>query len=85
MRNLRLPFTLVIFFSILFLPWWIYLPLLFIAVALLPMFWEGVFLGFLIDALYGDLSLPFVSPIALATLVALIIFLPLRSRLRAYV
>lgn len=85
MRNLRPAAILVIFFSILFLPWWIYLPLLFIAVALLPMFWEGVFLGFLVDVLYGDLSLPFVSPVAFVTLVVLILILPLRSRLRAYV
>lgn len=86
MTNKRIAAIIIIFLAILFLPWWIYLPLLFIAIALLPMFWEGVFLGFLVDVLYGEgLSLPFISPVALVTLVALIIFLPLREHLRAYV
>lgn len=86
MKNKRFPAIIIIFLAVLFLPWWIYLPLLFIAVALLPLFWEGVFLGFLVDALYGQgVSLPLISPIGLAVLIALAIQIAVRPHLRAYV
>lgn len=82
----RFVLTLLLLLSIIFLPYWLYLPGIFAAVIFLPMYWEGVFLGFLVDILYGEgVSLPFISPVALAVLVALIILLPMRERLRTYV
>ncbi|MBI2086713.1 MAG: hypothetical protein HYT69_00880 [Candidatus Zambryskibacteria bacterium] len=86
MRSYRLISTLILTLAVILLPYWIYLPLLFVAVAILPMFWEGILLGFLIDALYSQgISVPIGSPVALSILAALVILLPLRARLRTYV
>ncbi len=85
MRNWRLPFTLIILAAIIFLPYWVYVPVLFAAIAVLAMFWEGILLGLSIDALYGPhLSFP-LFPFALSAFVLLIISIPLRARLRTYV
>jgi len=82
----RFVITLAIFVAILFLPYWLYLPFLFLTIIFLPMFWEGVLLGFLVDVLYGTgVSLPFVSPVALIIFIILAVLLPVRERLRAYV
>lgn len=80
MRNLRLPSTIIIFFAILFLPYWIYIPALIVAMAALPLYWESIFLGFLIDILYGEGIYA-----GLLALGGLILLLPLRSRLRSHV
>ncbi len=34
-------------------PYWIYVPLLIIALVLVPVFWEGIMLTFLIDTIYA--------------------------------
>jgi len=82
----RFLITAGVFASILFLPYWIYLPLLFVAIAILPMYWEGIILALLIGEIYGEgLSLPFISPIALIALITLIVLLPIRKRVRDYV
>lgn len=79
---------IVVLLSILTLPYWIYVPLLFIAIILFPFFWEGIFLAFLIDVIHGSGIEGFpslVSPFAFYVLIALVILLPLRERLRSYV
>ena len=71
---------IVILISILVLPYWAYLPVLFVAILLFPFFWEGLLFAFLIDTLYGT-GLETV----IVALVVLIILLPFRDRLRTYV
>ena len=70
--------TAVILFSVLFLPYWVYLPLIGAAMILLPLYWEAIIFGFLIDALYGAGTFR-LALIATAVLLAL---LPVRERLR---
>lgn len=77
--------SLILLITIIFLPYWIYLPLLLIATLLLPLYWEGILLGFLIDILHGRGITAFpslLSPIAISVVILLIILLPLRERLR---
>lgn len=76
--------VVILFITILFLPYWVYVPLLLGAIIVFPFFWEAILLGFLIDALYGrELSLltPFFST-AFWCIVALAVMLPVRTRLR---
>ncbi|MEX2013697.1 MAG: hypothetical protein WD897_02170 [Parcubacteria group bacterium] len=84
----RILWLVVIFASILVLPYWVYIPVLFIGIILFPFFWEGIPLAFLIEVLHGSgmAVLPLlISPLALSVLIALIILLPIRERLRSYV
>jgi len=78
----RIIGALILLLAILFLPYWVYIPLLFIATVLFPLYWEAVLFGFLIDVLYGQGHSWLLSPTALAALVILIVLLPLRERLR---
>ncbi|MDO8590290.1 MAG: hypothetical protein Q7R69_03425 [bacterium] len=78
----------VVLVSILVFPYWVYIPVLFIAIIITPFFWEGILLAFLIDVIHGSgMEVPFslASPLALTALVALIVLLPIRENLRAYV
>jgi len=79
---------IVLLVSILVLPYWIYIPLLFAALIFLPFFWEGILFTFLIGTIYSGnvetLSL-FFSPLALVVLLTLIILLPIKERLRLHV
>jgi len=78
----------IVLVSIIVLPYWFYIPALFVAIILFPFFWEGILFVFLINVLYGNGMeiLPLlVSPFAILVLVVLIILLPLRERLRLHV
>lgn len=78
----------VVLISILTLPYWLYVPILFAAIIIFPFFWEGILFAFLIDVIYGSgiEALPsLVSPFALAASVALIILLSLRGSFRFHV
>ncbi len=81
----RIITSLVLFLSVLFLPYWVYLPLLFIAIALFPIYWEGIIFALLSDALYGgafeNLGAIF-SSLGFYALIVAIVFIPLRERLR---
>ncbi|GEM_PF-2523150 len=84
----RILGSLVILISILVLPYWVYVTLLFIGAVLFPFFWEGILLAFLISVVHGSemAILPLlVSPLALSLLVVLILLLPIRESLRSYV
>ena len=76
----RLLLDLIIFFSIIFLPYWFYIPLLVASIVVMPFFWEAVFLGFFIDMLYG-LNV-FFSIYALSALVLVALALVFKERLR---
>lgn len=74
--------------SILVLPYWIYIPALFIGIVVFPFFWEGIILVFFINVIHGNSAEFFAalaSPLALLTLVILIVMLPVREHLRSYV
>ncbi len=83
----RLTGTLIVFLSILILPYWVYIPVLCIAVIVFPFFWEGILLALFIDFVYGGgiesfSSFPFT--ISFYILIFLIILIPLRTRIRSY-
>lgn len=81
----RILGSVVIFASILVLPYWVYIPVLFFGIILFPFFWEGIPLAFLIDVIHGsgmEVLSALVSPLALSALIALIVLLPIRESLR---
>lgn len=81
----RIFASIIIFLSIIFLPYWIYLPMLLAAVAVFPIFWEGILLALLADVVYGGAFVNFddvLSSFGFYTLLVIILFLPLRERLR---
>lgn len=87
MSRYRIPFTILILLAILFLPYWVYVPLLFAGVLVLPFFWEGIFLGLLIDTLYAESGLSASSVIysfAFWATLILVMMIPVRKRLRTY-
>lgn len=87
MRNYRGLVTAGLLVAVLFLPYWIYVPAIFAAIMIYPMFWEGMILSFLVDALYGsgiETWGSIFSTYAFWSLVILIIILPVRRRIRAY-
>jgi len=77
--NYRLLATVAILCSIIFLPYYVYVPALFLGAIIFPVYWESLLLSFLIETLYGE-----GIRLTLATLALLIILLPLRERLRLY-
>lgn len=80
--------TMIVFVSILTLPYWIYIPVLFIAIALLPFFWEGILFAFLIDTIYGSGGgniFQLISPLTISILITLVVLVPFRESLRSYV
>lgn len=87
MMNLRLSSTLVVLLAIIFLPYWIYLPLLGAAMIIFPFYWEAVLLALLVDVLYGggvSGMTELLSPMAFAATILLIILMPLRERIRVH-
>ena len=80
MRSQRIVIDVILLLAIIFLPYYIYLPALLIAILVLPFFWEGILLGFLVDVLYGD-GIRY----GLWSLAVLLAVLPMRRFLRAYV
>lgn len=51
--KLRITSTILILLALFLLPYWIYLPLLFLAIFFISFYWEGIVLAFLVDTLYG--------------------------------
>ncbi len=79
--------TLMLVLLILAFPYWVYLPALGLSVLLLPLYWEAVFLGFLIDVFYGvrvhtGISLQY--PCALLVLLLILVLIPVRERIRSH-
>jgi hypothetical protein len=79
MNKRRHLITAALVAAILFLPYWLYIPAVALAVVLLPLYWEAVLLGFLIDVLYGSEG-SYRGALTALVLVALLI--PVRDRLR---
>ncbi len=84
----RIIGTLILFASILFLPYWAYIPMLFLAIIFYQFFWEGIILALLIEVFYGNdvgFVQSLISPLALASLVAVIVVMQFRGNIRSYV
>lgn len=86
MNYKRLLASGIILFAVLFLPYWVYLPLIFISMVLFPLFAEAVVFGLLIDVLYGYGvgGGEFFAPFGLGALALLLILIPVRERFRLY-
>ena len=83
----RLLISLPVLLVIIFLPYWVYLPLLLAGLVLIPLYWEGLILAFLIDVLYGSAAHPGISfnfTFALVSLIIILIMIPIRKRLRIH-
>ena len=81
----RLFGSILVFLSILVLPFWFYVPILFVAIIIFPFYWEGIIFGFLIDVLYGNGIGPVFSGISLwglGALVIILVLMPFRGRMR---
>ncbi|MEK7135078.1 MAG: hypothetical protein AAB780_00025 [Patescibacteria group bacterium] len=86
--NIRLGAVLVLLLAIIFLPYWLYLPLLGAAMIAFPFFWEAILLALLVDVLYGGGVggvAQLLSPMAFVATLLLIVLLPLRERIRVNV
>lgn len=78
----------VILISILFLPYWLYVPIIVAATVIIPFFWEAIIFGFLIDVLYGSstkFSVFFVSVHSLAATIIIIAAMIFKEKLRFHV
>ncbi len=79
----RLSAYIILSLAILFLPFWVYLPLLLLSSIVFRFFWEGIVFAFLIEVLYGvGVRAVMLSPIALSILALVVVLIPLRKRLR---
>ena len=78
--------TIALVLAVLFLPYWLYVPAVVLAVAFFPLYWEAVLLGFLVDVLYGARADGLFSLLGFRTaFFALLLvgaFIPVRQRLR---
>lgn len=85
--NKRLLLSLGLLFLILFTPYYLYLLALVLVTIFVPFYWESIFLGFLIDCLYGPYShvaFSFRFPVGFTAFILVILLLPIRERLRFY-
>ena len=88
MRRFRTISIIILFLATVFLPFWVYLPLIGAAMIFFPVFWEAIFFGLLIDVLYGGgigSASELFSPMALSAALILIVLLPVRERIRVHV
>lgn len=84
MRRRDILSILLLIFVIAF-PYWIYGPAIVLAIIFVPLYWEIIILGFLIDVLYGVKAHPGISvmyPHALLSAGLVLLFIPLREYLR---
>lgn len=85
--NKRIISYFILALAILFLPYWIYLPLLLAVIIIWPFYWEGLIFSLVIDFVYGRglMLWPPRFSVTVIVLIILIIMLPIRSRLRIHV
>lgn len=83
--NHRLLGTIIVFIAVVAFPYWIYIPVLIVAILMFPFYWEGIIFAFLIDVLYGSFShtgISFAFPFAIGASILVLALLPLRERIR---
>lgn len=71
----RIFFSILVLFSLLFLPFWISIALTILGITYFDFYFEGVILIFLLDLLYGVKEVRFFNLTLLATIIILIFFL----------
>ncbi len=84
----HITISIIVFLSIIFFPYWIYVPILFIAVILIPFFWEGVVFALMIETIYlgrVEIFTSLISLLSVSILLTLLIMLPVREKLRLHV
>jgi len=79
---LRVITVIVLVLSIVLLPYWLYLPALVISMVYFRLFWEGIALAFLVDALYGYGTWFSHYQFSVYALIIFLILLPIRDNLR---
>ncbi|OHA91220.1 MAG: hypothetical protein A2758_01975 [Candidatus Zambryskibacteria bacterium RIFCSPHIGHO2_01_FULL_49_18] len=87
MKKHRLLSVIFLILAVIFLPYYIYLPALLVAIIVFPLFWEGILIGSLIDALYGSRLHSFASvffTFAFYSFILVTIIMPVRRRIRSY-
>ena len=78
LSNKRLYAEVVILIAIILLPYWIYLPLLALAILAIPFYWEAVLFVILIEVLYGVGSFHLVF----VTIALIAVMIPVHERVR---
>lgn len=78
----RAIITILLFLSVILLPYWIYLPAIVITLIFFRLFWEGIVLGFIIDTLYGYGSGLAHYQFSLYALILFLLLIPIRDNLR---
>lgn len=74
--------TVLLFFFVMFTPWWLYTGLILFFIFYFTPYYEAIFIGFFIDALYGhSMMLGFPALFTLGTVILVAVSGPLRDRL----
>lgn len=87
-KKYRTLSSIILILAVIFLPSYIYIPALALAIILLPFFWEGILIACLIDILYGPNIHTFssiFSTFAFMATVAIAVIIPIRRRIRTHV
>ncbi len=85
MIGTRIFSGVLILASIFLAPYWIYVPMIFLAAIIFPLFWEGIVFTLLIDTIYGmgvSVFPPEASMLTVSMVALLLVMLPLRERIR---
>lgn len=80
--------SIIVFFSMLFSPYWIYIPVLFVTIIVIPFFWEGILFALMIETISAgevEMFTSLTSPLTISAFIMLIVLLPIREKLRFHV
>lgn len=83
--NERVLYVILSFFLVLYAPYWIYLPALFLGIIIFPFFWESIFFSAFVDYYYGAHAYPgtpLAFPFAIAAALLVLLAVELKDRLR---
>jgi hypothetical protein len=81
----RILYNILLFFLILYAPYWIYLAVIFLGIIIFPLFWESVLFSIFIDFFYGPgthSGTMFGFPFGIASALLVIALLPFKERFR---
>ena len=83
---MRITAVCLLVLLIIFAPFWLYLPALFLSIVYFDYFVEGIVLALVIDVVYGPAghSILFGFPFAIISAVLVLISIIVRERLRIY-
>jgi len=81
----RALYTVLLIFLVLFTPYWIYLPAIFLGMILFPLYSEAILLSAFVDYYYGAhtyAGTPLAFPFAIAAALLLLALVELKERMR---